>query len=74
MYNCAHLTSTKESLTIEYLRIIFFRGGEKECGRKIFGERKDTFLKEKKKEENIWRGKCHQGRTKNEGKIWILFE
>ena len=48
--------------------------GEKECGRKIFGERKDTFLEEKKKEENIWRGKCHQGGTNNEqGKIWILF-
>ena len=24
MYNCAHLRSTKESLTIEYLRVIFF--------------------------------------------------
>ena len=23
-YNCAHLRSTKESLTIEFLRIIFF--------------------------------------------------
>ena len=23
-YNCVHLRSTKESLTIEYLRVIFF--------------------------------------------------
>ena len=47
-YNCAHLRSTKESLTIEYLRIIFFCGGEKECERRIFGERKDIFVEEKK--------------------------
>ena len=38
---------TKERLTIEYLKIIFFCDGEKECGRKIFGERKDIFVEEK---------------------------
>ena len=48
-YNCAHLRLTKESLTIEYLRIIFFV--MEKNGRKIFGERKDIFAEEKKNGE-----------------------
>ena len=36
---------TKESLTIEYLRIVVFV--MEKNGRKIFGERKDIFVEEK---------------------------
>ena len=33
-YNCAHLRSTKEGLTFEYVENIFFCGGEEKPGRK----------------------------------------
>ena len=47
------LISGLQSLTIEYFEkeIIFSCGGKEECARKIFGERKDIFVEEKKNGE-----------------------
>ena len=64
----AHLRSTKESLTIEYLTIIFFVVEKKNVEgkylekEKIFLWRRKTM--EKVKEENIWRGKMSPWRDK----------
>ena len=71
-YNCAHLRLTKESLTIEYLRIIFFVMEKKNVEgkylekEKIFLWRRKTM--EKVKEENIWREKMSPWRDKQQRK------
>ena len=50
-YNCAHLKSTKESLTIEYLRIVFFVVKKKNVEGKYLEKEKISFVEEKKNGE-----------------------
>ena len=76
-YNCAHLRSTKESLTIEYLRIIFFVREKKNVGGKYL-EKEKIFLwrtktMEKVKEENIWRGKMSPWQDKQQAREDLIF-
>ena len=71
-YNCAHLRLTKESLTIEYLRIIFFVMEKKNVEGKYL-EKEKIFLwrritMEKVKEENIWREKMSPWRDKKQAR------
>ena len=67
-YNCAHLRLTKESLTIEYLRIIFFVMEKKNVEGKFLEKEKILLWRrktmEKVKEENIWREKMSPWRDK----------
>ena len=69
-YNCAYLRLTKASLTIEYLRIIFFVMEKKNVKGKYL-EKEKIFLwrtktMEKVKEENIWREKMSPWRDKQQ--------
>ena len=50
-FNCAHLRLTKESLTIEYLRIIFFVVEKKNVEGKYLEKENIFFVEEKKNGE-----------------------
>ena len=71
-YNCSYLRLTKESLTIEFLRIIFFVMEKKNVEGKylekenIFLWRRKTMENVKVKEENIWREKISLWRDKQQ--------
>ena len=80
-YNCAHLRSTKECLTIEYFEkeIIFFvekkkknvegKGGNYLEKEKIFcgGEEEQR----RKRRKIFGERRCHRGRTNNEQGKWV---
>ena len=76
-YNCAHLRLTKESLTFDYLRIIFFVMEKKNVEGKYL-EKENIFLwrrktMEKVKEENIWREKISLWRDKQQTRKDLYF-